>query len=104
VVDLLVVVVVVAIPVLYGIDRFIKARAQTRRLRNMNDRLAAATARADKQQEKKQAVARASAELTSVMPAIKRPPLALPDEPPAESAPAAAPHDPARRADRARHH
>jgi hypothetical protein len=84
VVDLLVVAIVVVIPVLYAMDRVIKARAQTRRLRNMNDRLEAATARTDKQQEKQQAVARASAELTSVMPAIKRPPLTLPDEPPAE--------------------
>jgi type II secretory pathway pseudopilin PulG len=99
VVDLLVVVVVVAIPVLYAMDRVVKARAQTRRLRNMTDRLAAATARADQQQEKQQAVERASAELTSLMPAIKRPPLALPDDPAAESSPEAAPHGP----DRARH-
>jgi hypothetical protein len=76
VVVLLVVVVVGVVPVLYAMDRLIKARAQTRRLRNMTDRLSAATARAEEQQEKQQAVARASAELTSVMPAIKRPPLA----------------------------
>lgn len=101
-VDLLVVVVVVAIPVLYAMDRVIKARAQARRLRNMTDRLTAATARTDRQQEKQQAVARASAELTSLMPAINRPPLTLPDEPPAdeppadEASPAAAPHSTAR--------
>jgi hypothetical protein len=81
VVDLLIVVVVGAVPVLYAADRIIKARAQTRRLRTMNDRLAAATTRADEQQEKRQEVAKFSAALTSVMPAIKRPPLSLPDAP-----------------------
>jgi hypothetical protein len=97
VVVLLVVVVVAAVPVLYAADRVIKARAHARRLRNMTDRLAAATARTDEQQEKQQAVVRASAELTSVMPAIKRPPLTLPDEPsPDEPSPAAAPHTAAR--------
>ena len=94
---LLVVVVVAAVPVLYAADRVMKARAHTRRLRNMTDRLAAATARTDEQQEKQQAVVRASAELTSVMPAIKRPPLTLPDEPsPDEPSPAAAPRTAAR--------
>jgi hypothetical protein len=102
VVVLLVVVVVAAVPVLYAADRVMKARAHTRRLRNMTDRLAAATARTDEQQEKQQAVVRASAELTSVMPAIKRPPLTLPDEPspdepsPDEPSPAAAPRTAAR--------
>jgi hypothetical protein len=79
VVDLLVVVVVGAVPVLYAADRIIKARAQARRLRTMSERLAAATVRADEQQEKRQEVANFSAALTSVMPAIKRPPLSLPN-------------------------
>ena len=77
---LLIVCVVVAVPVLYGTDRIIKARAQARRMRTMGERLTAVTARAEKQHEKRQEVARASAELTSVMPAIERPPLTLPDE------------------------
>lgn len=75
---LLIVSVVVAVPVLYGTDRIIKARAQARRMRTMGERLTAVTARAEKQHEKRQEVARASAELTSVMPAIERPPLTLP--------------------------
>lgn len=71
--------VVGAVPVLYAADRIIKARAQARRLRTMSERLAAATVRADEQQEKRQEVANFSAALTSVMPAIKRPPLSLPN-------------------------
>jgi hypothetical protein len=81
VVDLLIVGVVGAVPVLYAADRIIKARAQARRLRTMSDRLTAATARADEQQEKRQEAAQYSAALTSVMPAIKRPPLSLPGGP-----------------------
>jgi hypothetical protein len=50
----------------------------------MSERLDAVTVRADKQHERKQQVARASAELTSVMPAISRPPLSLPDEEPGQ--------------------
>lgn len=61
--------------VLYGADRAVKARARARRRREMSDRLAAATARADEQQEQRQAAEQASAALTSVMPAINRPPL-----------------------------
>jgi hypothetical protein len=74
---LLIVGVVVAVPVLYAADRIIKAQARARRVRTMSERLTAATARADKQHE----VAEASAELTSLMPAISRPPLTLPDQP-----------------------
>jgi hypothetical protein len=81
VVELLIVGVVGAVPALYAADRIIKARAQTRRLRTMSERLAAATTRAEEQQEKRQEVAKFSAALTSVMPAIKRPPLSLPDAP-----------------------
>lgn len=64
--------------VLYGADRAIKARARARRRREMSDRLAAATARADEQQGQRQAAEQASAALTSVMPAINRPPLTIP--------------------------
>ena len=64
--------------VLYGADRAVKARARARRRREMSDRLAAATARADEQAEQRQAAARAGAALTSVMPAINRPPLTGP--------------------------
>lgn len=77
---LLIVGVVVVVPVLYAADRIIKARAQSHRLRTMSERLTAATERAEKQHERQQEVARASAELTSVMPAINRPPLTLPDD------------------------
>lgn len=78
---LLIVVVVVAVVALYLADRFLKARAQARRLREMNDRLSAAAARVDEQQAEKRAATRASAALTSVMPAINRPPLSLPGVP-----------------------
>jgi hypothetical protein len=78
VVGLLIVGFVIVALALYGVDRAIKARAQVRRLRNMSGRLEAATVRADKQQERHQAAAQASAALTSVMPAIERPPLTLP--------------------------
>ena len=78
---LLIVGVVVAVPVLYAADRIIKAQARARRLRTMSERLTAATARADKQHERQQEVTEASAELTSLMPAINRPPLTLPDDP-----------------------
>jgi hypothetical protein len=64
--------------VLYAADRIVTARAQVRRLRSMSDRLAAATARAEEQQERRQAAERASQELTSVLPAIQRPPLTVP--------------------------
>jgi hypothetical protein len=88
---LLLVGVVVVVIALYLAERFLKARAQTRRLQEMNDRLGAVTARVDKQQAKKRAQAQASAELTNVMPAINRPPLSLPGVPahgPARSKPA----------------
>jgi 3-polyprenyl-4-hydroxybenzoate decarboxylase len=64
--------------VLYALDRLLKARSYARRRRAMSVRLAAATVRAEEQHEQRQAGARASAELTSVMPAIERPPLTLP--------------------------
>jgi hypothetical protein len=67
-----------AVLMLYAADRVLKARAQTRRLRRMDERLTAATVRADEQQEQTQAADQASAELTSFMPAIKQPPLTVP--------------------------
>ena len=77
---LLIVCVVIGVPVLYAADRIIKAQARARRVRAMSERLDAVTVRADKQHQRQQQVARASAELASVMPAISRPPLSLPDE------------------------
>jgi hypothetical protein len=81
VVGLLIVAFVIVALALYGLDRAIKARAQVRRLRSMTDRLDAATVRAEKQQEKREAAEQASAALTSVISAIKRPPLTLPGTP-----------------------
>ncbi len=78
---LLIVVVVVALIALYLAERFLKARAQARRLQDMNDRLGAVTARVDRQQAKKRSQAQAREALTNVMPAINRPPLSLPDVP-----------------------
>ena len=62
----------------YAADRVWKARTQIRRLHKMNDRLAAAAARADRQQEQLVAREQASAELTAFIPAIGRPPSSLP--------------------------
>jgi hypothetical protein len=63
---------------LYAADRIIKARAQVRRLRSMSQRLAAASARAEEQHQQRQADKRAGQALTSVLPAINRPPLTVP--------------------------
>lgn len=79
--DLLILGVIVAIGVLYVADRAVHARVQVRRLRRMSERLAAATAKAEEQQAERQAADAASAELTSVMPAINlRLPVALPGQ------------------------
>jgi hypothetical protein len=69
---------IIVVLVLYTVDRIVKARTQVRRLRSMSERLAAATARAGEQHEQRQAAERASDELTSVLPAIQRPPLTVP--------------------------
>jgi hypothetical protein len=69
---------IVVLLVLYTVDRVVKARTQFRRLRSMSERLAAATARAGEQHEQRHAAERASDELTSVLPAIQRPPLSVP--------------------------
>jgi hypothetical protein len=72
---LLIAVFVGVVLALYGADRVRKARAKARRLHVISDRLAAAAARVDKQQEQRRAAAQASASLTSVIPAISLPPL-----------------------------
>jgi hypothetical protein len=66
----------------WAADLVLRARARARRLRAMSERLAAATARAEEQQQRRQAAAHASRELTSLIPAIKRPPLSVPGGPP----------------------
>jgi hypothetical protein len=71
---------------LYAADRALKARSQARRMRMMRHRLAAATVRAEEQQAQRQAADQASTALTSVMPAIERPPLTLPGVPPRDTA------------------
>ena len=76
--ELLIVVVVVAALVLYAVDRARKLRARARQMAGMNDRLEAAADKIDEEQRRKRARVTASAELTSVMPAIKRPPLTIP--------------------------
>lgn len=76
---LLVLGVLVAVLLCYAADRVVKARARARRLRRMSERLAAATTRADKDQAARAAEATASAALTSVLPAINRPPLSIPE-------------------------
>jgi hypothetical protein len=67
-----------AMLVLCTADRVLKARVRARRLRTMSDRLATATATADVQQERRQVAAQASVALTSILPAIERPPLTVP--------------------------
>ena len=94
--ELLIVVVVVVVLLMYVADRVRKLRTRARQMAGMNVRLDAAAEKVDKEQRQKRAVVRASAELTSVMPAIKRPPLTIPgmaghgdaaDEPDGEAAP-----------------
>ena len=63
-----------AVIVLYAADLLLKARARARRMREMSQRLTAATDRAERQQQRRQAAAHASVALTSVLPAITRPP------------------------------
>ena len=85
---LLLVGVVLVLVLLYGADRFRQARSRARLLHAMNDRLTVAAAQIDQEQERRHRVARASAELTSVLPAIRRPPLTLPGVPGQEPDPA----------------
>ncbi|HEY2553468.1 MAG TPA: hypothetical protein VGI64_23125 [Streptosporangiaceae bacterium] len=60
-------------------DRAWKARAHARKREKMHGRLLAAVAKAEKQHQRHKASERASAALTSVIPAIAPPPLSLPD-------------------------
>ena len=75
-----------ALLVLFAVDRAVKALARARRRRTMRTRLAAATVRAEEQQQHRQASVRASKALTSVIPAIQRPPLTIPGLPPRAAA------------------
>src|SRR5262249_55801996 len=81
--DLVILGVIAAIVLLYAADRAVQARVRARRLRSMSERLAAAAVRAEEQQAKRQAADAASAELTSVMPAIN---LRLPAKLPGQTA------------------
>jgi hypothetical protein len=98
--ELLIVVVVVVVVLGYAADRARKLRARARQMSGMNDRLDVAAAKVDEEQQRRRARTMASAELTSVMPAIKRPPLTIPgmaghgdvaEEPEEQAAPGAAP-------------
>ena len=96
--ELLVLVVVAGVVLLYAVERARKLRARARQMSAMNERLDVAAAKVDEQQERRQARVRASAELTSVLPAIRRPPLTLPGVPGSAAGPAgepAAPEPPA---------
>lgn len=75
---LLIAAMVAVMILLYATDRILKALTRGRRYRLMSERLDAAAARSEAQQEQRKTAAAASAALTSVMPAIKRPPLTLP--------------------------
>jgi hypothetical protein len=98
--ELLIVVVVVVVVLGYAADRARKLRARARQMSGMNDRLDLAAAKVDEEQQRRRARTMASAELTSVMPAIKRPPLTIPgmaghgdepEEPEEQAAPDASP-------------
>jgi hypothetical protein len=75
---LLIAAAVAAMILLYATDRILKALARVRRYRVMSERLDAAAARSEVQQEQRKTAAAASTALTSVMAAINRPPLTLP--------------------------
>src|SRR3984893_17586102 len=105
---LLIAAMIAAMILLSVTDRVLKVRARARRYRAMSKRLDAATARTDMQQEQRKTAAAPSAALTSVMPAINRPPLTLPgvakqqratpacEAKPGREAPGARDHRPAR--------
>src|SRR6202046_3188502 len=92
--ELLVLVVVAGVVLLYAVERARKLRARARQMSAMNERLDVAAAKVDEQQERRQARVRASVELTSVLPAIKRPPLTLPGVPGSAAGPAGEPAAP----------
>ena len=88
--QLLILGVIVSVCLLFVADRAVQARVRARRLRRMRERLAAAAVRAEEQQAERQAADAASAELTSVMPAIN---LRLPVTPPRQTADDTDPRD-----------
>jgi hypothetical protein len=75
---LLIAAAVAAMILLYATDRLLKAFTRVRRYRVMSERLDAVAVRSEVQQEQRKTAATASTALTSVMPAINRPPLTLP--------------------------
>jgi len=101
---LLIAAMIAAMILLSGTDRVLKVRARARRYRAMSERLDAATARTDIQQEQRKTAAAASAALTSVMPAINRPPLTLPGVAKQQRATPACEAKPGREATGARDH
>jgi hypothetical protein len=103
---LLIAAIVAAMILLYATDRLLKALTRGRRYRAMSERLDAAAVRSEAQQEQRKTAAVQSAELTSVMPAINRPPLTLPGvtRPPRPAVSDTRPRPrPARRSGRAGH-
>src|SRR5216683_346679 len=101
---LLIAAMIAAMILLSVTDRVLKVRARARRYRAMSERLDAATARTDIQQEQRKTAAAASAALTSVMPAINRPPLTLPGVAKQQRATPACEAKPGREATGARDH
>jgi type II secretory pathway pseudopilin PulG len=96
---LLIAAMIAAMILLYATDRILKALARARRYRAMGERLDAAAARSEAQQKQRKSAATASAALTSVMPAINRPPLTLPGTTRPPQATAGCEATPARAAD-----
>jgi hypothetical protein len=76
-----------AVLALFVADRGIKAWRRARRRNVMRTRLAAAAVRAEEQQAQKQESVQASRALTSVIPAIQRPPLTIPGVSPRRARP-----------------
>ena len=101
---LLIAAMIAAMILLSVTDRVLKVRARARRYHAMSERLDAATARTDVQQEQRKTAAAASAALTSVMPAINRPPLTLPGVAKQQRATPACEAKPGREATGARDH
>jgi hypothetical protein len=75
---LLIAATVAAMILLYATDRVLKAVSRGRRYRVMSERLDAAAARSEARHEQRKEAVAVSTALTSVMPAINRPPLTLP--------------------------
>src|ERR1700724_3611418 len=101
---LLIAAMIAAMILLSVTDRVLKVRARARRYRAMSERLDAATARTDMQQDQRKTAAPPSAAPTSVMPAINRPPLTLPGVAKQQRATPACEAKPGREATGARDH